>query len=275
MPKIHQVGSSAERTPYKHALLNALLGKILGASSRLSWLSDNLLIDACAGDGRSNAWSGTSSPLLFCHHANLAKKPTRCVMIEKSNYEWMILESLIGEIDIRKIVQVLHGDYRSREIAQQIGRCRPFTNCFLHIDPNHANDVGKIEHLYNNVLSEYLLMLVTLGCNASGIKRLPLEQRREWFSCLEYLLQLMRHNHDACLIRLEKDAAQWAYMITSPSVWKGHISAMVRDLSRSYWAKGVEMHWYHDEPKAFWRAAEILFLKIDGSESRYGNGNTL
>lgn len=274
MPRIRQVGSSAERTPLKHGLLNMLLGKILGASSRLSWLTNNLLIDTCGGDGCSNAWSGTSSPILFCHHASLCKKPTRCIIVEKSDHEFSKLAALMDIIDTKKIVEVLHGDYRSEEIARAIGRCSPSTNCFLHIDPNHANDVGKIEHLYSN-LSEYVLMLVTLGCNASGIKRLPVEQRMEWFCCLEYLLGIMRHNHDACLVRLEKDAAQWAYLITAPEVWKGHIRTMVRDLSRVYWAKGVEMRWYRDDPKAFWQAAELLFLKIDGSESGYGNGNRI
>lgn len=278
MSKRQQVGASAERTPYKHALLNALLGKILGASSRLGWLTDNLLIDACAGDGTENAWSGTSSPLLFCHHAGLCRKPTRCIMIEKSVYEWMNLGGLIDRLKEWHLApentQVLLGDYRSDEIAHAIGCCSPSTNCFLHIDPNHANDVGKIESL-QAILSEYLLMLVTLGCNASGIKRLPVEQRREWFFCLEYLLSLMRHNHDACLVRLEKDAAQWAYLITVPKVWQGHVRQMVNDLSREYWAKGVEQNWYRDDPKAFWKAAERLFLKIDGSEGHYDNGNRI
>jgi hypothetical protein len=268
MPRTKTVGASAERTPYKHALLNAILGKILGASSCLPWLTDNLLIDACAGDGSANIWSERSSPLLFLHHANLCKKPTRVVMIEKTPYEYMKLKKLMEEMDTKKIVQVLHGDYRLEEIARAMGCCHRSTNCFLHIDPNNVNDVGSVEHLYRHALSEYLLMLVTLGCNASGVKRLPLKIRKKWFIHLNYLIGLMRDNHDGCLIRLEKDAAQWAYLVTLPTVWKRHIGSVVQDISRLYWAKGVEMCWYRDDPAAFRAMAEKLFLKIDGSEVR-------
>jgi hypothetical protein len=259
-----KVGSSAH-TPYKHALLDDMVATSLGAASRIEWLSDNLLIDTCAGNGTSNAWSGTSSPEIICRRAERSQaKPTRVVLIDR---DAATVDQLRQKFGLLSNVRIIHGDYQTEYTAGMIGKIYPKANVLLHIDPNHVDDVGLSPWL-RRILPDSTLVLVTLGCNANGIKRLPLDERRQWFKNLEHILQLKLPRHDACLVSLMKDASQWAYVFTIPNKWRARYDAVVRSLARRHWAKGVEMNWLSDGATAFWAAAERLFLKVDGSETR-------
>jgi hypothetical protein len=257
------VGASL-RTPYKHALYSGCLGKCIAASSRLSWIEDNLCIEGCAGGGVSNAFSGTSSPEILLKHISYPlAKPTRAYLIERNvaSVDHLRQNMVYAEI------KILHGDYRSPGIARQIGPSGKGTSAFLYIDPNHADDV-ELSPSLRAILPIYTLMLITLGCNANGIKRLPTERRVQWFDRLKYLLSIKLDHHDVCLVSLMRDHAQWAYLLSSPTVWRDDYDHIIGGVARKHWTKGVKKNWLSDSRAAFWKAAEYLFLKVDGSEIR-------
>ena len=159
-------------TPYKHGLLNDIVAVNLGAASRIEWLSEAVLIDACSGDGVSNGWSGTSSPEIIYYHAGLAKsKPTRVVLIDRDPIAIQQHRQKFGNLPN---VTIIEGNYQSEYTAKMIGPINYKANVLLHIDPNHVNDVDLSAWL-RWILPDSTLVLVTMGCNAHGIKRLPLE----------------------------------------------------------------------------------------------------
>jgi hypothetical protein len=271
------VGSSALHTPIKHRFLDIIVGQIVGAAStpRLNWIDTFLTIDCCAGNGDASIHSWTSSPEILYKHLDWASRhdlKATGIFIEKHSHTVemlrrnMLLFPKYGELFPNPIppdIIVIHGDYRSSEVAKQIGPVSKKTAVFLHIDPNNVHGVQLSKEL-RAVLPIYTTMLVTLGCNAGGVKRLPESERLQWFDRLEYLLQLMRPHHDACLVQLERDRAQWAYLLTVPKVWRSRIEDVIPKLGDEYWAKGLGYEWYSDGN--FWKMAERLFLKVDGSE---------
>jgi len=273
------VGSSAEHTPIKHALLKMVSGQIAGAASKIDRFNELLVIDACAGSGNASIHSGTSSPEILCGHLDWASShglKARGYFVEKHDRTVELLARNIGSFsrdnelfpkdDLKQpIIEIFHGDYRSPGLAMRIGPRKLGVTGFLHIDPNHANDVELSGELLAALPTD-TTMLVTLGCNANGIKRLPAIERIKWFDRVNYLFLLMRRNHDACLIQLQRDKAQWAYLLTVPKVWRDRIGNAIPKLAKLYWAKGVISDWHSDSNENFWKAASRLFLKVDGSE---------
>ena len=65
-----KVGKSI-RTPFKHGILNAITGKIVGSVTKQKWLYKDpfIFIDMCAGDGNSDPASGQASPFILLKHA--------------------------------------------------------------------------------------------------------------------------------------------------------------------------------------------------------------
>jgi hypothetical protein len=256
------VGSSATHTPIKHALYNRSLGRIVGAASQMGLKVT--VIDACSGDGQDTLFSGTCSPSIALKHLQWAQKhgmTTAGYLVERDANTVSLLRQRIAD----GLVTIIHGDYRAVDVADVIGPMDSDTTAFLYIDPNHANDVELSPHL-RALLPELTTMLITLGCNANGIKRLPCEERWKWFERVEYLLQLKRPYHEACLVRLERDKHQWAYLLTAPQKWRDRVEKDIDALGKLLWQKGVASHWLSDGEKEFWAAAERLFLKVDGSE---------
>jgi hypothetical protein len=263
--KSKQTGSS-ERSPIKHGLLDKTAGKLVASVEFIPWLKGTVLIDTCGGDGVSNAFSGTSSPEILCFHGQYAgQKPIEVILIE-------INPASVDQLRVKfggyKNVRIIQGDYTSREVAEEIslGLIGPDISVLLHIDPNHADHV-KLSMAMRRILPPSTLILTTFGCNAHGIKRLPEERRMQWMERLCYLLSVKQDRHDACLITLNRDAAQWAYLFTCPSKWKEKYDSQIVRPACIHWAKGVEVYWLSDGEKTFFAAVERLFLKVDGSES--------
>jgi hypothetical protein len=258
------VGSSANRTPIKHFLLDALLGMIIGAASVIRSIKEVLLIDCCAGDAIDTEYSGTSSPKIFQKHLDWAHVRGlwgRGFLIEKDVYT---VDRLRGNMAAGSMI-IIPEDYASEEVAKQIGATGAETTAFVHIDPNHAHDIKEFDHLLK-ILPDRTTILVTLGCNVGGIKRLPRIERHKMLERLKYLIRIKRSYHSACLVRLERDKAQWAYLLTVPQGWRPRVEKIIRKLEKEHWPKGVAFYWLEDGEVAFWKAAKYLFLKVDGSE---------
>ena len=140
---------------------------------------------------------------------------------------------------------------------------------FIHADPNLITDLPIIERLLKN--SPYFTTtLTTLGCNVGGLKRIPHGKRAEWFYRMDEVLMWMPSHHDALLIALRGDKAQWAYLITGPSKWH-ELGIYKTDATKafSYWEPGIDIIQYKSNTKDFYSLRNKLFLTAKELEDEY------
>lgn len=256
---VSKVGNS-DRTLGKHNLLNSLLGKetgIMGSKNRPHYIYPQYtFMDLCAGDGMPSVHSGKASPSIMAkHHAvlrNTGRVKTNLVLVERNANTFNKLES--------KNFDALLLNMDAREITVPPVPVKSNSAMFIHADPNHVEDWPVSSDLLHNC-PEYTTLLATLGCNVGGLKRLPREERDRWFGWVDALLGWMPKRHDALLVVLRGDAAQWAYLIVGPVKWhdKGEYKMLV---SRAFkhWKQGIDMVRYKPDPDEFFRMRDKLFL---------------
>ncbi len=256
---LSKVGNS-NRTLGKHTLLNRVLGREVGimVRGRPSFISpEYTMLDLCAGDGRDSS-SGTCSPKILEKHYRFLKQrglQAQMVLVEKNRnaYDELLKRKLPG-------VHIC-------EDATKISSYPVHRNgaVFVHADPNHVED-WPISAQFLRDMPRCTTLLVTLGCNVGGIKRLPITAREKWFARMDELLQNLPAWHDALLVALRGDSAQWAYLITGPSKWQERYRL---DAVRSfdYWKPGIECVRFGKDEQAFYRIRDRLFLTAKEVES--------
>lgn len=265
---VDTVGKSP-RTKFKHELTDKMEGMFIGAACNLSrYGKDNvLMIDLCAGSGEPTAYSGTSSPQLMLKHLYWATDhsliPVRGILIEKNAHTVALLRTNIP-VGGNPPIDIHHGDYRSPEMAAVIDKAvTPSTVCFFNLDPNNVHAIELSPEL-RAALPEWTTMIVPMGCNAGGLMMLSAEIRAEWYARLIFLLKVMRPNHDAMLIRLERDSDKWAYLITVPTVWRRKVDGILARMERlEFWPKGFDPVWLKLERARFKSNLDILFKRED------------
>ena len=268
----------SDRTGGKHRLLDKLLGRECGIAGRGSADFRNIrtytFLDLCAGDGEDNIKSGTSSPGIFKSHQkhpNGLSYPDECsprvqsraVLIEKDQTTFDKLRNNfpdadcfnINALDIEDPGQVgipnAYWEINNRESRQHV--------LFIHADPNHVEDWPINKRLLQNS-PYYTTLLVTLGCNVGGLKRMPPESRKEWFNRMDSVLRWLPKRHDAILVALRGDASQWAYLIVGPRCWT---EKYLQDANKAFlksWEKGVDAVSYRKDPAGFNQLVKELFL---------------
>lgn len=260
------VGKSEGRTPGKHDLLNALLGKQIGVSTKLYWMkSPFVIIDLCAGDGIDTLESGTCSPKIINKHAKwLCCHPrpmnaAKVILIEKDPGTFDILRNAYEGSG----VTIINGDSSTDEVLEQVRSSliglRYNSPVFIHHDPNAiTNWCLRGEYLD---LSSFVTTMVTMGCNVSGIKRLSLEDRMKWFEKFEPLknqVKLTKGRLDLCLIALSHDRSNWAYAVSAPTRWQAETTKSIQKAFES-WPKGIELEWMGTHPARFKDLQDRLF----------------
>jgi hypothetical protein len=257
------VGQSFERTFCKHTFLNKCSGKFAGVASCLP-LDLTVLIDCCAGNWIASQFSQTSSPEIFAKHLKFLHDRGRSARLYLIEADRKIFEQLQVQVDLFKSdfpqlnsqLVLINGDYRSAAVAAQVG---PFPNnsaVFLYVDPNAANQVELSQELRRQ-LPRLTTWMVTLGANVGGNKRSALGERQKWLERLNYLLGCVQPHQDACLLRLENDNCQWAYLLNAPLKWHSDTETVIGSLHK-LWPKGIT-HYWHSEGKLL-PAAQALFL---------------
>jgi hypothetical protein len=264
------VGKSEGRTPGKHALLNAVLGKQAGAFWRSKqWMNQPfVIIDLCAGDGVDTEESGLCSPKIIKKHSQWircqfnSEQASIVILVEKDPGTFDILSNSPHYSDCI----LIKGDSNSNEVTSQITsvfKNIPHSNkcpVFIHHDPNSVTNwcLNK-EYLE---LSDLVTTMVTMGCNVSGIKRLGFEERKQWFDNFNVLKRQVKSTNgrlDLCLSALKGDCSNWAYSLSSPSVWIDDMTSATATAFRK-WANGIELEWMNDSPIEFDRLVHKLFL---------------
>jgi len=247
------VGSS-NRTLGKHSLLNKILGREIGIMSHAKpafIYPEYVILDLCAGNGLSNEFSGTSSPQIITKHVKNSRNGNiYTYFFEKDVNTHTILQSQFSISLHQNAFDLIYLPVKVEDNAA----------CFIHCDPNLITDWAVNKNLLNNC-PRYTTSLITLGCNVGGLKRLPFEKRVEWFDRLDDILSFLPSWHDALLIALKGDKAQWAYLVTGPQLWhdKGYYQ---QDALKSfkYWNFGIEFVQFKRDLKNFKELRDRLFL---------------
>lgn len=273
-----KVGRSS-RTPYKHWVLDSHLGKICGSLStgKVPAIASPLIcIDLCAGDGHRNEFHECSPFIIMKHCEWLHRSNSRCtaksVFIEKdaSTYETLIDNSAkyVTCTEFRKrwannkdsnsllhSARFLNLDARQIRINAPHERQAVFINC----DPNSIAELPCAPQLVAS-LTPMTTMTITLGCNTGGLKRMPLDKRQEWFDYIDILIDAMPSWHDAILIEVVRDAAQWAYLTRLPAKWTEDVAESCVKRGGRHFVHGVQVESLRRSKDRFSRMRDRLFL---------------
>lgn len=262
-----RVGRSS-RTPLKHWVLDTHLGKIVGVLSSgnrtvPAKCTPFLCVDLCAGDGDESDDHRSSPGIITSHCDWLARrgKSVQSVFIERHANTFEVLERNIKADQLEHECQLICGDAREFRVKPTSVDQAIFVNC----DPNAISDMPLAEDFARS-LTRTTTMTTTLGCNVGGLKMLSLEKRRPWYDYLQIMIDIMPAWHDAILVSLIRDSAQWAYFTRLPAKWvpddgkrKGQLSQLIQT-GNAMWPNGVEVASYRLQPRIFRDMVHRLFL---------------
>lgn len=266
------VGKS-DRTLGKHILLERLLDREINVmnarnyNENLTFLGNEyIMIDLCAGDGKPTQQSKKSSPMLMIEAAcklrkldqNTRKKSQdifiNIILIEKDEFTYVELVNSKLYEDCEKF----NLDSTELDFIKTNRRLNSKSTVFIHADPNAITD-WPLSNNFVKYLPRNTTMLITLGCNVGGIKRLCLEDRQKWFDKMDAVLYNLNPWHDATLIVLNGDSAQWAYMIVGPKKWKDKYAVDAKK-AFAYWENGISIANFKSDQKEFFKMRDVLFL---------------
>lgn len=261
-------------TPVKHYLLNAMVGKVCGVIAldrpgvpcRITNRQPMIMVDLCGGDGLKTD-GHTASPVIMHDHCDwLAKKgkAARLEVIEKQPNTFEQLELNCGWMP-KEIVTMTHGDstdYRLPRLAETQA-------AFVHCDPNNVDQI-PLTRPFLAGFNRYTTYLVTLGCNASGTKAWTSpKDRAKWFDYIEMITEVLPRHHDAVLFWLNRDASQWAYLLSIPSVWSMKFTSQAVAYTSKHWTHGVSAVSYRSNRKRFEDQITRLFLTKEEYANRH------
>lgn len=254
------VGHSA-RTPLKHFILNVLLGREAGAfisaPDKIPARADPwLIVDLCAGDGVNVPGDHESSHSVIHRHADFARSKgvnVHTVFIEKNE---ATLKTLVTEAWHRgdEVSDFLHADARDYVVRPRFRD----QAIFINADPNSMADLPLTDTFLGS-LTPTTSMVVTMGCNVGGLKRIPLSERGSWFDFIEIFTDTLPDFHDALLVTLNSDAAQWAYLMRVPARWSGKTMVEAMRAVKKHWPPGAEIISIKNDRRGFERLATRLF----------------
>ncbi len=259
--KINTVGKSS-RTPFKHWVLNSHLGQIVGSLSLRSMKvpakpEPFLCVDLCAGDG-SETERNEASPMIITHHCDwLARKgfSVKSVLIEKQSATFETLEQNMAKRQLVHDCELRNADARDFVFTPSCANQAVFINC----DPNAISDLPFAESLASS-LTKTTTMTLTLGCNVGGLKRLKADKRAAWFDYMDVIVRIMPAWHDAVLIAVESDSAQWVYVSRVPVVWSPKVIRDVERKGSAHFPKGVRVESFRRSKRGFDDLVKRLFL---------------
>lgn len=285
---VSSVGRSF-RTYAKLALLNKYLGMQTGVASVRYPDHRFVLHDLTSGDGApvpGLSWERGCSPGLVAYHAEHAAKSdlqSTVFLSERATQTFKALRSnLARELRFREWTVDLEPQTSDSFIARYdvegsgsatlMAACsdRPLVPTvaeegelgFYFFDPNSIADWPLFPRDFlASAKSRLTLSLSTLGCNASGVKRLAkgAEERLEWKRSALAVAHSIHAWHDAFLIALEGDSHQWAYLATAPMRWREDIEKATLGAFRGHKIQTAWLKKSSDDRLRFYGLCDVLF----------------
>lgn len=239
------VGHSDHRTPAKHAFLNAVVGAEIGAAQHAArrmrvTYNRHWFIDLTAGDGVAyhgeGLWHRACSPGILAHHAQWqgCPVPVRVLLVERAaeTFESLLANLALNLPDLGyERTDDFTWKHRERPVhlEAQLGDGRqcspellPGDFVFVNNDPNKIHDWAMPETAFSTAVFRGAVVrsFNTMGCNVSGLKRMYFEGGRDaWYSHVNTVVGAVSRSQDLVLFAINKDDAQWGYLIVTPTVW--------------------------------------------------------
>ena len=279
------------RTPAKHDLLSSMLGQEVGAASRIEAAKALSWIDLTAGDAAlvdGFDWATSCSPGILARHAVKSSKPVEIDLyeIQAATYDRLLanLATHLPELGYAQVddtswamgSRVVLRTHNSSGHAASVAHVTKDHAVFVVNDPNaitewamrptFAAEIARTTWLFRTVS--------TMGCNVAGIKRLPIDERIDWFDTVESQQAALPDHRDLLLASIARDEAQWAYLIGTARKWRSTTEKVVGTAFRKI-GKGAAMSWFRDDADAFQEEKLRLFLqkperqKLAGREAEW------
>ncbi len=276
MTKHRDVGRSW-RTPIKHDYLWSITGQEAGAIAHLG-AQRGIWYDLTAGDAAlipGEMWHRSCSPGILAYHASQCLIPVhvRLHEIQAATYDRLLgnLDSYLPTLGYSTTTPGTwtHPGNGSAVTAHNLGGAEAdLTNVdrdtavFVVNDPNAIIDWAMRPTFASEIADRTWLSrcLSTMGCNPAGLKRLTIDERIKWFATVREQQQAMPYYRDLSLAALDRDEAQWAYLVATSDKWRAKTDQAAKKSAKSC-NRSVSIAWWRQEPHRFDDVLLRLFLQ--------------
>lgn len=279
------------RTYAKHELMRSITGQEIGVANstgnRMSAIDRLVFYDLTAGDGVAPDgvdWLKGCSPGILAHCAAKSAKPVLILLHEiQANTYGRLLDNLAGpfnlvqlgferesdsvwRLDDRVEIRAIHGSGHAADVSFLSDR----DAVLVFNDPNAITEWAMRDSFAQEIKDQgtwCCRMLSTMGCNPAGLKRLRLGQsldenrveRIDWFGLIDAQQSACPGYRDMLLAAIERDDAQWAYLLSTSQNWRDTTEAVVRSAFKRV-GRTAEMAWWRRAPALFEETKLRLFL---------------
>lgn len=265
------------RTPIKHDYLSSIVGQEAGAlphvrARRGIWY-DLTAGDAAKIDGES--WHRACSPGILAYHASKCRVPVhvRLYEIQTGTYDRLIvnLTEHLPTLGYNKIGSAmwLHPENLATVTAHNtsgaeadVSDVDDDTGVFVVNDPNAITEWAMRPTFAAEIADRTWLSrcLSTMGCNPAGLKRLDITERINWFSAIQAQQRALPAYRDLSLAALDRDEAQWAYLVATSGKWRDGTDQAARRSAKKC-NRSLTIAWWREYPDDFNALLLRLFLQ--------------
>jgi hypothetical protein len=267
------------RTHAKHELMSSILGQEVGSVSRMPSLARHAWFDLTAGDAAlvdGCEWHKSCSPGILAYHATTTSAiPTVITLheIQPATYDRLLgnLSMFLPRLGYHqqdanrwyhteKSVWLLALNESGANV--DIGFVQPTDAVFVLNDPNAITEWALRDGFAQEIRARGVWAhrsLSTLGCNPAGLKRLHREERQLWFDSIEAEQAASPHYRDMLLAAIERDDAQWAYLISTAEKWRSSAELRVKAAFKKV-GRTAAMAWARRDRTEFEDLKKVLFL---------------
>lgn len=265
------------RTPIKHDYLSSIAGQEAGAIAHLG-AQCGIWYDLTAGDAAlvsGEMWHRSCSPGILAYHASQCQIPVHVHLheIQTATYDRLIgnLGSYLPTLGYSETATSnwTHPGNGSTVAAHDLSGAEANvadvdrnTAVFVVNDPNAITEWAMRPTFAAEIKDRTGLSrcLSTMGCNPAGIKRLSIEERIHWFATVREQQQAMPEYRDLSLAALDRDEAQWAYLVATSDKWRAKTDQAAKKSAKSC-NRSVSIAWWRQEPDRFYDLLLRLFLQ--------------
>lgn len=299
-----RVGRSGARTYSKHETLNRFVGKEIGVINRggtrfLRNCRRLVWIDLTAGDAglqhEDDDWCKNSSPGILAHHARWDRgvKPVdvRLVEINEKTYS-RLLDNLTSRLPTLGYTQVAESVWRHQDRVTlralntdgrsiSVDFIQPTDAVLVLNDPNGVNGWAMRDTLPREISqrTDRFRSFSTIGWNVKGAKAwASREERVGRFDLIAPQMKNLARQRDLCLAWIDRDDAQWSYLLETPHEWR---EATEDEIRRAFGRNNLDVHltWYRDDPIRFRNArmrmslTKVEYALVRGREAEWATAS--
>lgn len=265
------------RTPIKHDYTWSIVGQEAGAIAHLGAQS-GAWYDLTAGDAALIAgkmWHRACSPGILAYHASQCTVPVRVRLheIQPATYDRLLgnLGSYLpalgyGPTNPGVWTHPVSGStvtaYNLSGAEADVTDIDRDTAVFVVNDPNAIIDWAMRPTFAAEIsaITGLFRCLSTMGCNPAGLKRLTIDERIKWFAAVREQQQAMPHYRDLSLAALDRDEAQWAYLVATSDKWRAKTDQAARKSAKNC-NRSVSIAWWRQDHDEFDALLLRLFLQ--------------